>query len=131
MADAISIKVHGLDVLEKRLKELDRRTTGNVLRVGLREGMNILKEEAKLRVPVRTGKLKKGIQVTVTLKKKGDCYAKLGFKRAVAYGVPVELGTSHSAAKPFLRPAMDIKHPQAVTAFANRLKTEIDKAAAV
>lgn len=121
------VEIEGLDVLDRRLKELDRRTTGNILRKALRAGINVLKEEARKRVPVRTGKLKKGIHVTVSLKKRGDCRAKLGMKRKVAYGVPVELGTSHSAAKPFLRPAADTKGKDAVNAFADRLKEEIDK----
>lgn len=131
MADGMNIRIEGLDVLERRLKELDRRTTGNVLRKALREGANVLKKEAKARVPVRTGKLKKSITVNVTLKARGDCYAKLGFKKGAAYGVPVELGTSHSAAKPFLRPAIDVKGNDAVRYFGVRLKQEIDQAVRV
>lgn len=127
MADGMTVRIEGLDVLDKRLKELDRRTSGNTLRKALRAAMNVLKEEARKRVPVMTGKLKKGIHVKVTLKAKGDCYAKLGMKKKVAYGVPVELGTSHSAAKPFLRPAADTKGDKAVSVFADWLKDEIDK----
>jgi HK97 gp10 family phage protein len=128
MAELLSVKVEGLAVLEKRLVELDRRTTGNVLRKALREGANVLKAEAKARVPVRTGRLKKSIAVTVSMKAKGAVYAKIGFKRGAAYGVPVELGTFRSKARPFLRPAVETKHVQAVDAFASRLKAEIDAA---
>ncbi|GAG22267.1 unnamed protein product, partial [marine sediment metagenome] len=114
MAEVMHVQILGLDVLDKRLKELDRRTSGNILRKALREGMNVLKKEAKLRVPVRTGKLKKGIHVKVTLKKKGECYAKLGMKKKVAYGVPVELGTSFFKARSFLRSAADTKGDEAI-----------------
>lgn len=131
MAEVMRVEILGLDVLDRRLKELDRRTSGNILRKALREGMNVLKKEAKLRVPVRTGKLKKGIHVKVTLKAKGDCYGKLGMKKKVAYGVPVELGTSFFPARPFLRPAADTKGNDAVNAFGSRLKDEIDKVTAV
>jgi len=131
MAETMPMKIEGLDVLERRLKELDRRTTGNVLRVSLREGMNIIKKEAKTRVSVRTGKLKKRIAVKVTLKARGDCYAKLGFGKDAAYGIPVELGHSGVAARPFLRPAIDVKGNDAVNDFAKRLKAEIDQAVRV
>jgi len=128
MADGLHYRIEGLDVLDKRLKELDRRTKGNVLRVALRTGMNIVKAEAKKHVPVLSGRLKKGIQVKVTLKPyKGEAYAKLGFKKGVAWGVPVELGTSTAAAQPFLRPALDTKKDEAVAAFGDRMKDEIDK----
>lgn len=131
MADNLRVRIEGLDVYDKRLKELDRRTSGNILRKAIREGMNVLKKEAKSRVPVRTGRLKKGIHVKVTLKKRGECYGKLGMKRKVAYGVPVELGTSRMPARPFLRPAADVKGDDAVNAFAGRLRSEIDQVTAV
>lgn len=129
MADGMVAHIEGLDVLDKRLKELDRRTSGNILRKAVREGMNVLKEEARKQVSVRTGKLKKGIHVKVTLKKKGECYGKLGMKKPVAYGIPVELGTSSFPARPFLRPAVDVKGNEAVNAFADRLRSEIDQVA--
>lgn len=125
MADGMVAHIEGLDVLDKRLKELDRRTSGNILRKALRTGMNVVKKEAKRRVRVVTGRLKKGIQVKVTLKASGEAYAKLGVRKTEAYGVPVELGTSHSAAKPFLRPAADTRHGEAVGAFADRMRDEI------
>lgn len=126
MADSMRITIEGLDVLDRRLKELDRRTSGNILRKAIREGMNILKKEARARVPVRTGRLKKGIHVKVTLKKKGECYGKLGMKKKVAYGIPLELGTSFFKARSFLRPAADVKGNDAVNAFADRLRDEVN-----
>lgn len=119
------VEIEGLDVLDKRLKELDRRTRGNFLRKALRKGANVIKAEAKKRVPVRTGRLKKSIAVKVSMKAGGEVYAKIGMKKGAAYGVPVELGTSTAAAKPFLRPAMDTKNGEAVGAFKMSLQEEI------
>jgi len=132
MADAVgmTIKVQGLDVLEKRLKELGARMSQNILRKALRAAMKPVRDEAESRARAqlkkRTGTLFKSIKAT-TGGKKGEAYIKMGFAKGAAYGIPLELGTSSFAARPMLRPALDTKSDEAVAIFKTHLAEEIDK----
>lgn len=132
MADAVgmTIKVQGLDVLEKRLKALGARMSQNILRKALRAAMKPVVADAKQRAPVKTGKLRKSIKAE-TGGKKGEAYIKMGFAKGAAYGIPLELGTSFFAARPMLRAALDTKQNEAVAIFKARLGEEIDKAVKV
>jgi len=49
---------------------------------------------------------------------------------AVPYSIPVEFGTAHSAARPFLRPAWDENKDLALANIKDELSIEIGKAAA-
>jgi HK97 gp10 family phage protein len=62
---------------------------------------NEVKEEAKLIVPVKTGKLRESIEIN----KEDQENIKIGSK--VDYAIFVELGTIKQSAQPFLRPAID------------------------
>ena len=124
------IKVEGLDILEKRLKELGARMSQNLLRKALRAAMKPVVADAKQRAPVRTGRLRKSIKA-IAGGKKGEAYIKMGFAKGAAYGIPLELGTSFFAARPMLRPSFDTKSNEAVAIFKGQLAEEIEKAAAV
>jgi len=136
MAEAVgmTIKIQGLDVLEKRLKELGARMSQNILRKALRAAMKPVvadaQERARAQLKKRMGILFKSIKAE-TGGKKGEAYIKLGFAKRAAYGIPLELGTSFFPPKPMLRPALDTKSEEAVAIFKARLGEEIDKAVKV
>lgn len=101
-------------------------------------GLNVRKIRGRLqnatrytaRVGPRTGfGVSTGIKVariTKGRKIKGMTYG--GRKDPVKYAHLVELGTSHSAAKPFLRPAMDAAEPQIITEMAKGYEKGLAKA---
>jgi HK97 gp10 family phage protein len=64
MSSPTSIKlVYGLDETKKDLMKLRRNIRRNVLRRAVRAGAVVIQKEARRRVPVRTGALKKAIAV--------------------------------------------------------------------
>ena len=114
-------------MLEKRLKELGVKTAAKALRAALTAAAKPVVEEAKKRVPVRTGKLRDNIVKSVSASGKRGAFARIGFRRKAFYGQFVETGTSKMPARPFLRPALDNKGKEAVDIFTVRLKKRIDK----
>lgn len=68
-------------------------------------------EDAKTNVPVKTGKLKKGLMISNISKKDGIKRIMVGLDRGdnseIFYGKFVEFGTSKRAAHPFLQPAYE------------------------
>ena len=131
MADLLSVKVEGLAVLEKRLEELGARMSQNILRKALRAAIKPVvaeaRAQAKAKLKKRTGRLFKGIKAE-TGGKKGQAYIKVGFGKGARHGIPLELGTTFFAARPMLRPALDMRAGEAVAIFKARMAEEIDKA---
>lgn len=58
-----SLQLQGFDEFQRRLRLLPKKVAGKAVRQALREGAKIIQAEAKARVPVRTGTLKKSIKV--------------------------------------------------------------------
>lgn len=134
--------------LQKALNQLPAKLERNVMRSALRQGANVIRDEARSNVPVKTGALKKSIKVS-TRARRGQVTAtlKAGGKDAF-YAHMVEYGTApHDIAvkskkvlvfedggkatrarhpgispKPFMRPAVDDKADEAVQAVANQVR---------
>lgn len=129
---------------------------GGPLRRALFAAAKVVKAEVMQAAPVRTGLLKGSIATfrdrhpeqiganehyTIGIRKQrkkfrenyrngrlgriGKSYTTLG---ASFYGKFVEFGTSKMAAHPFMRPAFEATKQQAVTAFEDALRKEVDKA---
>lgn len=112
------LKIEGLDEL---IKEFSKLGDGPIekLREPSIEAAEIVLGRARKHINNRTGELSKGLRVTKPAKKpKGTrIYARVGFGKNVAYGVPLELGhrlwfmgkktNKDVPEKPFLRPAAD------------------------
>lgn len=86
-------------------------------------------EEAKRLVPVLTGALKRSI--TYTMPEGGSRshtrVVLIGFKPPVSRRAHItEFGTKRSAAKPFLRPALDGQAGKAITAMGAEIKSVLD-----
>ena len=156
MAKFESVQVQGLDQLAKALRELPQRVARNGLRAAVYAGAKVIRDEAKLQAPVATGDLGANQPPPGTLKRSvimkqipelsgaqkqtffvtvrhGKKYRKQGKKGNLSqdawYWRFVEFGTVKMSARPFLRPAFDMKKHEAVTVIKNRLAQRIEQAA--
>lgn len=125
-----TMQMTGLRELGAALKELDSRTQKRIARSATAAGARVIANDAKQRVPVDKGTVKKNIR-TANLKPKQP-----GIQET-AVGVRVkgkgedsawhwrflEFGTARMAPKPFLRPAFEAKKEEA----AQRIKEQLAK----
>ena len=118
--------IEGLDDLEKQFDRLIDTSKRKVMMKALNAGVAPIKKEAKANAPVKDGVLKANIRSKQMRKtKKPSVGIYIGGK--AYYWYFIEEGTSKMAAAPFLRPAADAKHREAVDKFKEKLKVEIDK----
>lgn len=160
MSISLKFKIEGLADVKKALaqlpEQLRKSSQSAVLRAG---GKPILKQE-KSRVPVSDGNVKgtlkkslgimlvgRGVKTAVKIGvRKGYKGKSLGYKVSKRgktkgqlterfadpsnYSHFVEFGTSHSAAKPFVRPAIDAAAGEVVDAMASGLDKHLTRVAA-
>ncbi len=150
MGDTTHVK--GLAALQKALDELPAKMEQNIMRVAMRQGMNVIRDEARNNVPVQTGELKKGLKVS-TSAKKGMVLARLkatGKHGYVAnwleYGTAAHIINPKVAKdlffggkfahhidhpgivlRPFMRPAMDTQAQAALVATGEAVKAKLTK----
>lgn len=131
------VRVQGLGEIERKLKALVAQVTKPaVLEEALVAGGEVIAEEARRLVPVRTGTLRDSIVVAsgdldasaVTLKH-GLAKVQIGPDERGFYGHLVEFGTYRSAAKPFMRPAFDAKKAEAMEIVTEHLSRAFEQAA--
>ena len=143
-----SVQIKGLKELGEALQTLPVKLERNVMRSAMRAGMKIIMDEARANVPARTGALRDSFKISTRVTR-GTVTAKVSVgDRKAFYGRFVEFGTAahviraknrgqllffaggfyrsvnHPGAtpRPFMRPAFDSKHPQALQAFANKVR---------
>lgn len=117
------------------MKKLDRDVERKLGMSALRSGARKILAEAKRLVPVRTERLKKAITVKGVPKRFGVIQLAIGVKRGKKrsdttgawYAHLIEFGTKFMPAKPFLRPALDSRHKEAIQVVGNRLWRLISK----
>ncbi|WP_373844768.1 HK97-gp10 family putative phage morphogenesis protein [Clostridium sp.] len=122
MAD---IELTGVDEILNKLQQMGT----NINRLenkALKNAAEPVLQDAKANVPVRTGKLKKGLKITNVKKKQGVKYILVGVDRGdnseIFYGKFVEFGTSKMSARPFLQPAYEKNKDNIQKTIANTLK---------
>lgn len=147
------LHVGGLAALERAMGELPLKLERNVVRGALRAGSKVFLQEARRRVPVKTGALRKSIRISVR-RIKGQLVAttKAGNQQAF-YAHMVEFGTGAHVikaskakaldvgghpvrsvrhpgahAQPFMRPAFDLGARGAVDAYAAYIRKRLTKA---
>jgi HK97 gp10 family phage protein len=150
--EMLSVDVNGLKELDAALKQLPDRIARNVLRGAVRAGAAEIRNEAKLKAPVYTGKVSEGHPRPGTLKraiylKQASALSSLVQQTFVVgvrngpkvnrktkvkdYGSDafywrwVEFGTQKMAARPFLRPAFEAKKFAALKAIQDYMATRI------
>lgn len=114
MPGEVSFKLHGWKEMAELLKKLGPQVAARVGDQALRAGAKVIVDEAKRIVPVgRTGHLRDSI---FAQKKRStgeeERVILIGFDKDAPGGASTrahltEFGTRHSAAKPFMRPALD------------------------
>ncbi len=128
MQDAISIQIQGLPELQKKFSALSAKAQRGDLRKALRAATRPVIKDARIRVPVASGLLKKQIKASVSVKRT-FAQARIGFGSKAFYGMFIELGSRFIAARPFLRPAFDAKKTEVVETFNKKLTAELLKVA--
>ena len=93
-----AVSLRGFAEFEKKLRALPGKVARKVVRQALREGAKIIQAEAKARVPVDSGKLKKSIKVRAAKSRKKGTAAVVvqtgqgDFKGETFYGAFLEYG---------------------------------------
>ncbi|WP_411679850.1 HK97-gp10 family putative phage morphogenesis protein [Clostridium thailandense] len=120
-----SIELTGVDEILNKLQQMGANV-GRLENKALKNAAEPVLEDAKANVPVRTGKLKKGLKITNVKKKDGMKYILVGVDRGdnseVFYGKFIEFGTSKMTARPFLQPAYEKNKNKIQKAIAETLK---------
>lgn len=131
MAGRIDFKLEGAKEMERLLRELGPRVAGRVGQRAVRAGAAPIVAEAKRLVPVRTGALRDAITSAPGRRRGQD-------ERVMLIGIApptsrrahlTEFGTIHSAAHPFLRPALDSQVAAALEAMGRELASGLTREA--
>ena len=124
MAD-FDIRIDGLRELDHALQELAWPTARRALRKGMRQGANVIRDDARARAPKKSGLLKRSIRTRERRGDVGNIRFDIEVRQRAFYGRFLEYGTSKMSAKPFLRPAAESKAESAVTAMRDALSLAI------
>lgn len=140
----VGIKIEGLEKLLDKLDAVDNAHKYEALEDGLAQGGLVAIEEAKRRVPVKSGALRDSLHVGGYTKLTPE-YKPLGAYGALKgpigkgkdkgvligttlpYAQLVERGTKRTAARPFLRPAADEKRTEIVKEVEKAIQGIIDE----
>lgn len=130
MAKVQVTKIEGAAELEKVLAQLPRQMGVRALFSALRKAANIIRDEAKSRVPVLTGTLKDNI-VTKKLpeRRSNSATVIVGSNRKAFHAHLIEFGTVKMTPRPFLRPAFDTKKHEALDKIGLELGKNIEREA--
>ena len=126
----LDFKITGGRELDKALKLLGQRTEKKLIGRAVRAGGKVIVKEARRRVPVRSGRLKKSLGVKV-IRLRGRQTAQVGPRRegkfGVRYGHLVEFGVPARGipAKSFLRASADESKEAVVAAVGAALGADI------
>ncbi len=116
MPGKITFDIRGADQLEEALKTIGPRVARRVGARAMRAAAKPIVQEAKRRVPVKTGKLKRSITANPKRTRvEKELMIQVGFKPpASSYAHLVEYGSVKQAPQPFMRPALDAKAAEAI-----------------
>lgn len=129
--------MEGMSELNKALKQLPDKLQDRAIKNAMAAGARVIRDEARRLVPVGPGPthLKDMIVVSRTVQRGGK---RRTLKGEVVLGIRdegryyahlVELGASHMAPQPFMRPALDNKAQEALRVIGPKLGKEIEKQA--
>lgn len=141
MAFTMKVQLTGAREAIARLRAIaNPKTQERVLKKAVRAGARIIEKDAEKRAPYLYGLLRKAMAVRVRVYRGGEfVMAIIGPEmghRVILNGKPVdpvryahlqEYGTQHSAANPFLRPALDSKGAAAAEKMRTIIEAELSK----
>ncbi|EPY2286639.1 HK97-gp10 family putative phage morphogenesis protein [Clostridium sporogenes] len=111
-----SMELDGMDNLIRKIEDMGKAGV-RVENAALKKAGQIIVDEAKNNVPVKTEKLKKGLKVSGVRKKGGNKFVLAGIQKGdnskIFYGKFLEFGTSKMKARPFMGPAYESKRGEA------------------
>lgn len=124
MADLVNVK--GLSQLQAFLDSLPAKVEKNIMRGAMRAGAKVLREEVKAGAAVLSGQMRDGIKV-VTNSRRGRVTAGVRARGPHGYLATFhEYGTKTGlAARPFFRPALDLRGQDAVVAAGEYVKQRL------
>jgi HK97 gp10 family phage protein len=127
----VSLKFSGGPALERALKALGGQIAGKLGQNATMAGARVIAAEARAKVPVVSGALKKSIVVRgdQDLRRSGGSQRAAFVVARAFYAHLVEFGTVHSAAKPFMRPALDESGQEAADKMGSNLGAGIEREA--
>ena len=123
--------------LMKALSKLPKNIQNNVMTGATRAAANVIRDEARIRVPKKTKDLAKSI---ISIKRRAETRNQVKFSVTPSKGKNkagwrahfIEFGTSKMSAKPFLRPAFEASENKSLDAakdyIAKRIPQEVAKA---
>jgi HK97 gp10 family phage protein len=130
MSIDVDVKFEGFDELSRNLSEFSKRVERNIVMQGLRAGGRVIVVEARMRVPVRSGRLKKSMGMKANRDYGGPAISigpRSGKKEKYDawYSHLIEFGTKYQSARPFLRPAIDAKQKEILEAMGKKMSASI------
>jgi len=150
----MTVKIRGMDKLLEQLDQLKAQLAVKALAAGARAAFKPVLDAAKRLAPRDTGELADSIKLRIEKPNEGDAVIKVGLMigkstkvrqaraAAAAFGesqgkkVPaarrwhfIELGTSHQAAHPFLRPALEQNQDEVLRILSDEIRKQIRKVA--
>jgi len=123
----VTCTIEGMGNLKAQFQELSNKAQRAVMRKALTQTGAVVVKAARAKCPVKTGKLKKSIKSSVSVKEGGLSYVDVGWGKDAFWGLFVEKGTCHRSAHPFLRPALDENHAAILQTFTEALNQQIQK----
>lgn len=136
MPSGVNLRLEGYEAVEKAFRRLEGPDQKKLVRASMRDGVKVVRDQAKARVPVRTGKLKAGIKVRALRRSRTRLGIRVTLPTREELGLPsstpgyypasVEFGRRTKdgrrvGAKPFLRPAWDESKERMMRVFATSL----------
>ena len=123
------------DDLLKTLSQFPKNIQNNVMTGAIRAGANVIRDEARIRVPKKTKDLAKSI---VSIKRRAETRNQVKFSVTPSRGKNkagwrahfIEFGTSKMSAKPFLRPAFEASENKSLDAAKDYIAKRIPQEAA-
>jgi len=137
MADAVTIKIEGLEQLSSQISEFPDKLVRKGVRNALRAGGEVLREAISAGAPRsmdithghEPGFLADHIGMKVKTSVTNDTGSILvGPVKKAFYAMFAEFGTKHQAALPFIRPAFEGSGPSALDAFVDSLREAFQEA---
>jgi len=123
--------LEGQAELRDKFSKLRAIDQPKVIRSAVRAAVRPIVKDARNRAPVRTGALRKSINVKVDrTRDRTGFVATVGFGKDQFYGIFSEVGTPTQPARPFLRPAMEAKKGEVINSFFAGMLKRINKIAA-
>ena len=122
MAD-VTVRISGLDELERKLKELPKQFAKKAVRKALKAGAEPIVTEMETLAPKRTGFLSQHIGTKIKLTPKETAGTiRIGPSSNAFYAMFLEFGTSKMSAQPFMRKAFENQKQRALQSFTTTLK---------